>query len=136
MIHPRIDELMNKVDSRYALVIVAAKVEGAADPKAITLFVARLNEVEDGTAPPAESVRDMLTLEPTTGLPNIAVTAAVVEMPVAPAAGVDEVTVGLATCYDLRFSKLFVRSVRRPGRKRGLRSGQRMQPRECGRFQP
>ena len=25
MIHPRIDELMNKVDSRYALVIVAAK---------------------------------------------------------------------------------------------------------------
>ncbi|MDX6466713.1 MAG: polymerase Rpb6, partial [Gaiellaceae bacterium] len=25
MIHPRIDELMDKVDSRYALVIVAAK---------------------------------------------------------------------------------------------------------------
>jgi len=25
MIHPRIDELMNEVDSRYALVIVAAK---------------------------------------------------------------------------------------------------------------
>jgi DNA-directed RNA polymerase omega subunit len=25
MIHPRIDELMSKVDSRYALVIVAAK---------------------------------------------------------------------------------------------------------------
>ena len=25
MIHPRIDELMNQVDSRYALVIVAAK---------------------------------------------------------------------------------------------------------------
>ncbi|HST17065.1 MAG TPA: DNA-directed RNA polymerase subunit omega [Gaiellaceae bacterium] len=25
MIHPRIDELMNEVDSRYALVIIAAK---------------------------------------------------------------------------------------------------------------
>jgi DNA-directed RNA polymerase subunit omega len=25
MIHPRIDELMNQVDSRYALVIIAAK---------------------------------------------------------------------------------------------------------------